>query len=55
LNDVLSLAKNVNIKKPLQIIEECREAILKWDEFAEKALIPSIQQKEIKSLFSLLM
>lgn len=55
LNDVLSLAKNVNIKKPLQIIEECREAILKWDEFAEKAFIPSTQQKEIKSLFSLLM
>jgi len=55
LNDVLSLAKNVNIKKPLQIIEECREAILKWDEFAEKALMPSTQQKEIKSLFNLLM
>ena len=55
LNDVLSLAKNVNIKKPLQIIEQCREAILKWDEFAEKALIPSTQQKEIKSLFNLLM
>lgn len=55
LNDVLSLAKNVNIKKPLQIIEECREAILKWDEFAEKAFVPSTQQKEIKSLFNLLM
>jgi len=55
LNDVLSLAKNVNIKKPIQIIEECREAILKWDEFAEKAFIPSTQQKEIKSLFNLLM
>lgn len=55
LNDVLSLAKNVNIKKPLQIIEECQEAILKWDEFAEKAFIPSTQQKEIKSFFNLLM
>lgn len=55
LNDVLSLAKNVNIKKPQQIIDECREAISKWDEFAEKALIPSTQQKEIKSLFNLLM
>ena len=55
LNDVVTLAKNVNIKKPQQIIDECREAILKWDEFAEKALIPSAQQKEIKSLFNLLM
>ena len=55
LNDILTLAKNVNIKKPQQIIDECREAILKWDEFAEKALIPSTQQKEIKSLFNLLM
>ena len=55
LNDVVTLAKNVNIKKPQQIIDECREAILKWDEFAEKALIPSTQQKEIKSLFNLLM
>ena len=55
LNDILTLAKNVNIKKPQQIIDECREAILKWDEFAEKALIPSAQQKEIKSLFNLLM
>lgn len=54
LNDVLTLAKNVNIKKPKQIIDECREAILKWDEFAEKALIPSTQQKEIKDLFNLL-
>jgi serine/threonine-protein kinase HipA len=55
LNDVLTLAKNVNIKKPHLIIDECREAILKWDEFAEKALIPSTQQKEIKDLFNLLM
>lgn len=55
LNDVLSLAKNVNIKKPQQIIDECREAILKWDEFAEKAIIPLAQQKEIKSLFNLFM
>ena len=55
LDDVLSLAKNVNIKKPHLIIDECREAILKWDEFAEKAFIPSIQQKEIKSVFNFLM
>lgn len=54
LNDVLLLAKNVNIKKPQQIIEDCREAIIKWDEFAEKAHIPSAQQKEIKGLFNLL-
>lgn len=54
LNDALSLAKNVNIKKPLQIIEECREAIEKWDDFAEKALILKEQQKEIKSLFNYL-
>lgn len=55
LDDVLSLAKNVNIKKPHLIIDECREAILKWDEFAEKAFIPSTQQKEIKSVFNFLM
>jgi serine/threonine-protein kinase HipA len=55
LDDVLTLAKNVNIKKPHLIIDECREAILKWNEFAEKAFIPSTQQKEIKSVFNFLM
>ncbi|RXR35318.1 type II toxin-antitoxin system HipA family toxin [Flavobacterium piscinae] len=55
LNDVVTLAKNVNIKRPKQIIDECRKSILKWDEFAEKALISSAQQKEIKSFFNLLM
>ncbi|WP_321539823.1 hypothetical protein [Flavobacterium piscinae] len=55
MNDVVTLAKNVNIKRPKQIIDECRKSILKWDEFAEKALISSAQQKEIKSFFNLLM
>lgn len=55
LHDVLTLAKNVNIKKPTRIIEECREAILKWDKFAEKALVLKEQRTEIKSFFNHLM
>jgi serine/threonine-protein kinase HipA len=55
LHDVLTLAKNVNIKKPLLIIEECRDAIEKWDEFSEKALVLKEQRTEIKSLFNHLM
>lgn len=52
LHDVLTLAKNVNVKKPQLIIEECREAIEKWDNFAEKALISKEQKIEINSLFN---
>ena len=55
LTDVLTVAKNVHLKKPTQLIQECREAIVRWGEFADAAFINSEQQAEIKGLFNLLM
>jgi serine/threonine-protein kinase HipA len=55
LTDVLTVAKNVHLKKPTLLIQECREAIVRWGEFADAAFINSEQQAEIKGLFNLLM
>ena len=55
LTDVLTVAKNVHLKKPTQLIQECREAIVRWGEFADAAFINSEQQAEIKGLFNFLM
>ena len=55
LTDVLTVAKNIHLKKPAQLIQECREAIVRWGEFADAALINSEQQAEIKGFFNLLM
>ena len=55
LTDVLTVAKNVHLKKPTQLIQECREAIVRWGEFADAAFINSEQQAEIKGFFNLLM
>ncbi|MBA4152743.1 type II toxin-antitoxin system HipA family toxin [Flavobacterium sp.] len=55
LTDVLAVAKNVHLKKPTQLIQECLEAIERWGEFADAAFINSEQQAEIKGLFNLLM
>ncbi len=55
LTDVLTVAKNVHLKKPTQLIHECREAIVRWGEFADAAFINSEQQAEIKGFFNLLM
>lgn len=55
LDDVLAVAKNVNIKRPKTIINEVRNAILNWKNFANSAEIETKQIEEIERLFNLLM
>lgn len=49
LGDFLAVAKNVNIKKPLEIIESCNDVIANWEYYAEKSGIEIIQKEQIKS------
>jgi serine/threonine-protein kinase HipA len=49
LEDLLAVAKNVNIKKPLDIIQKCNYAISNWKKYAQQAGIDTIQIKQIEA------
>jgi serine/threonine-protein kinase HipA len=53
LEDLLAVAKNVNIKKPLEIIDQIRSVLLNWEKYATLAGIDRTQIKEIKKFFNL--
>lgn len=46
-NDILQLAKNMNLKKAKNIIDEVIESVSKWNQFAKKAELPNSQIKGI--------
>jgi serine/threonine-protein kinase HipA len=48
LEDLLAVAKNVNIKKPIAIIELCNKILQEWETYASKARIDKIQTAQIK-------
>jgi serine/threonine-protein kinase HipA len=48
LDDLLAVAKNVNIKKPLAIIQLCNEVLTNWKTYAEKSGIDPVQTAQIK-------
>ncbi|MGB0390877.1 MAG: type II toxin-antitoxin system HipA family toxin [Salibacteraceae bacterium] len=48
LDDLLAVAKAMNIKNPLQIIKEVRASVSKWNEFSEKTQV-STELSEIIS------
>lgn len=50
--DLLKLASEMNIKKPLEIIASVQEAASKWMEFAERAGIPESQAEKIGRLIN---
>lgn len=54
LEDVLAVAKNMNIKKPKDIIKEVKSALQNWKTFANEAKISENQTEEIKNLFILM-
>ena len=49
LEDLLAVAKNVNIKKPKIIIELCNKVLSNWKEYAEKSGIDTTQITQIES------
>jgi serine/threonine-protein kinase HipA len=50
--DMLKVASEMNIKKPLEIISSVQNAAGKWREFAERASIPEIQAAAIDKLIN---
>lgn len=50
--DLLKVASEMNIKKPLEIISAIQEAASKWDEFASTAGIPESQATAIGRLIN---
>ncbi len=48
LDDLLAVAKNVNIKKPMVIIELCNKILREWEIYAEKSGIEKTQIAQIK-------
>jgi hypothetical protein len=44
------LAKTFSVKKPERIIDEVREAINRWPEFAQAANVPAATIKNIASV-----
>ena len=48
LEDLLAVAKNVNIKKPKKIIEKCNEILFNWVDYAKKAAIELDQIRQIE-------
>lgn len=50
--DLLKVASEMNIKKPLEIISEVHEAAARWSEFAEQAGIPESQASAIDRLIN---
>lgn len=49
---LLNLAKNFSIKKPEKIIDEVREAVGNWSEFAKAAAVPPGSLKSINSILN---
>lgn len=49
LEDLLAVAKNVNIKKPKVIIELCNKVLSNWQTYAEKSKIDTTQIKQIET------
>jgi serine/threonine-protein kinase HipA len=49
LEDLLAVAKNVNIKKPKTIIELCNKVLSNWQTYAEKSKIDTTQIKQIET------
>jgi serine/threonine-protein kinase HipA len=47
LHDLLSVAKNMNIKKPSRIIEQVQDAVSMWNTFAKKTDVDAVLKKEI--------
>lgn len=48
LEDLLAVAKNVNIKKPKAIIELCNKVLSNWSVYAEKSRIDTVQINQIE-------
>ncbi len=48
LEDLLAVAKSVNIKKPKAIIDKCNEVLFNWDIYAQKAGVDSYKVREIE-------
>lgn len=51
LGDFLTVAEEMNIKKPRQIIEEVQDAVAQWQSFASQVEIPLEKQQAIASTF----
>ena len=47
LEDLLAVAKNINLKKPKPIIELCNEVLSNWKNYAEKSGIENAQREQI--------
>jgi serine/threonine-protein kinase HipA len=47
LEDLLAVAKNINLKKPKPIIESCNEVLSNWSDYAVKAGIENTQIEQI--------
>lgn len=47
LEDLLAVAKNINLKKPKPIIEQCNDVISNWGDYAVKAGIENAQIEQI--------
>ncbi len=50
-DDLLALAREVNIKRPGQILDTVMEATSRWPEFADQAKMPSAQMSVIRKNF----
>jgi serine/threonine-protein kinase HipA len=50
-SDLMVLARELNIKRPAQIIEYVFEATSRWPEFADQAKMPSAQMSVIRKNF----
>ena len=48
LEDLLAVAKSVNIKKPKAIIDKCNEVLFNWDIYAHKAGVNTAKIREIE-------
>jgi serine/threonine-protein kinase HipA len=55
IEDVLTVAKNNSIKKPKQLIDEIRNAVSNWSNYAITSEIEPNQAIEIQNLFNLLL
>jgi len=49
--DLLQVAKAMNIKKPSHILEEIQESMGRWPEYADMAKMPSAQMSVIRKNF----
>jgi serine/threonine-protein kinase HipA len=47
LEDLLAVAKNINLKKPKLLIEQCRGVLSNWTDYATKSGVESAQIKQI--------